>query len=59
MVEEEEATLDFYDIQEAMSAHFKEHLADIRRWSWRVFCDKWVRLIKYAREEQDRKDEQH
>lgn len=50
--------LDFYDIQEAMSAHFKAHLSEIRTWSWRIFCDKWCRLLKYAAEEQARKDQQ-
>lgn len=48
---------DLLDLLEAMSAHFHEHHEAIMRWSWKLFCAKWVRLIKFAAEEKARKQQ--
>jgi hypothetical protein len=40
--------LDFLLIIEAMSNYFREHHEAIMRWSWKLFCAKWVRLIQAA-----------
>lgn len=37
--------MDLLDVFEAMSYQFKEHHEAIMRWSWKLFCAKWVRLI--------------
>lgn len=50
--------LDFFDIQEAMTMRWRVQVAEIRTWSWRFFCAKWARLIKLAREDADRREEQ-
>lgn len=45
---------DILDVMEAMGTHFHEHHAAIMRWSWKLFCRKWVRLIKWAAEEREK-----
>lgn len=52
--EPEDHDIDMLDVMEAMGAHFHEHHADIMRWSWKLFCRKWVRLIKWAAEEREK-----
>lgn len=44
-------------IIEAMSYQFKEHHEAIMRWSWKLFCAKWVRLIQ-AMDRQRKRDEE-
>jgi hypothetical protein len=49
------------DLLEGMSAHFHEHHEAILRWTWKLFCAKWARLIRATatqrleREESERK----
>lgn len=42
------------DVVEAMSAHFHEHHEAIMRWSWKLFCVKWVRLIQAMERQRER-----
>ena len=56
--EEHRESIDILDVLEAMSAHFKEHHEAIIHWSWKLFCRKWARLMKWAYEEQQRKAQQ-
>jgi hypothetical protein len=55
--EEAQDALDILTITEAMGAHFHEHHHDIVRWSWKLFCAKWARMIKQLWEQQQRDDE--
>lgn len=42
-----------------MGTHFHEHHDDVARWSWRLFCAKWARLmVQVARQERDRRDQE-
>lgn len=56
--DEERSGLDLLDVVEAMSAHFHEHHREIlTRWSWKLFCAKWVRLIAAAEREEAEREE--
>lgn len=37
---------------EAMGTHFHEHHEAILRWSWKLFCAKWCRLLDWAADEE-------
>lgn len=52
--EEHRESIDILDVLEAMSAHFKEKHEAIMQWSWKLFCRKWARLMKWAYEERQR-----
>ena len=41
-----------------MSAHYKEHRDALMSWSWKLFCHRWVRLIRFSAEEAERREEQ-
>lgn len=41
---------------EALSAHLHEHHDAIVKWSWKLFCRKWARLIDWAADEEERKE---
>lgn len=49
--------MDMLLVVEAMSAHFREHHEAIMRWSWKLFCAKWIRLIEAA--DKERKKREH
>lgn len=51
---DEERGIDLLEIMEAMSAHFHEHHEAIMRWSWKLFCRKWARLMAWAAEEREK-----
>lgn len=61
-----EYLFDLLDVMEGMSNHFHEHHADILRWSWKLFCAKWARMLDQVSKreaerlakEQERQEEQ-
>ena len=57
-LDEAQEVFDILDVMEAMSAHFKEKHEAIMQWSWKLFCRKWARLMKWAYEERERKAKQ-
>lgn len=40
--------INLQDAIEGISAHFHEHHDAIMRWSWKLFCSKWQRMLDYA-----------
>ena len=38
-----------------MGTHFHEHHSEIIAWPWKLFCQKWCRLIIAAEREQERR----
>jgi len=56
--EENDTQLNFADVLEAMSAHYHEHFDALLRWSWKLFCHRWCRLIVHAAKEAERQEQQ-
>lgn len=42
------AKFDLLDVIEGISALFHEHHDAIIRWSWKLFCAKWARMLDTA-----------
>lgn len=39
--------------------HFREHHEAILRWSWKLFCAKWARLIQAMARQRERQHQAH
>lgn len=56
--EDEPGGLDILDVLDAMASHYGETTLEmLRRWSWKLFCARWRRLIEYMEVEREKQRE--
>jgi hypothetical protein len=49
--------MEMLDIIDAICSHYGETHNEVQqRWSWKLFCAKWKRLIDYSLEEEKKRD---
>lgn len=56
---DEPGSLDILDVLDAMASHYGEPMLEmLQRWSWKLFCARWRRLVEYSAAETKRREEQ-
>lgn len=50
--QQEEGGIDIISVIEGMGSLFHEHHDTIVKWPWKLFCEKWGRLIRYSADEE-------